>query len=108
MRFTPVLTSLSIGAVMSAAPAFAEGDPVQGEIKVETCIGCHGVEGYSNVYPSYKVPKLAGQHAARIVAALQAYKSGERVHPTMSAQAGSLSDQDIEDIAAYLASLNNN
>ncbi len=108
MRFTPLLLSLSLGAAMVAGSAFAEGDPVQGENKVETCIGCHGVEGYTNVYPTYKVPKLAGQHAARIVAALQAYKSGERVHPTMSAQAASLSNQDIEDIAAYLASLNNN
>ena len=108
MRFTPVLFSLSLGTAMFAGPAFAEGDPVQGENKVETCIGCHGIEGYYNVYPSYKVPKLVGQHAARIVAALQAYKSGERVHPTMSAQASSLGDQDIEDIAAYLASLKNN
>ena len=57
---------------------------------------------YTNVYPSYHVPKLGGQHPEYIVAALKAYKSGDRPHSTMHAQAASLSDQDMADIAAYL------
>ena len=108
MRFRPWVVSLSVGFALAAGPVHAEGDIAQGRLKVETCIGCHGIEGYTNVYPTYKVPKLAGQHAASIVAAFKAYQSGERVHPTMSSQASSLSEQDIEDIAAYLASLKNN
>jgi cytochrome c553 len=80
----------------------AAGDPVIGEKKFYTCYGCHGVENYKNAYPDYSVPKLRHQHAAYIISALKEYQSGERPHPTMHAQASSLSDQDIEDIAAYL------
>ena len=52
----------------------------------------------------YSVPKIGGQHAAYIVKALQAYKSGERAHPSMRAIAAGLSDQDMADLAAYYAS----
>jgi cytochrome c553 len=83
-------------------PARAAGDPAIGEKKFYTCYGCHGVENYKNAYPDYSVPKLRHQHAAYIIAALHEYQSGERPHATMHAQASSLSDQDIEDIAAYL------
>jgi cytochrome c553 len=51
----------------------------------------------------YSVPKLDGQHAQYIVSALRAYKSGERSHPSMRAIAGTLSDQDMADLAAYYA-----
>lgn len=88
-------------AAFAAAPANAEGDPVNGEQLAYTCLGCHGIEGYRNAYPSYRVPRLGGQRAEYIVNALTAYKNGTREHPTMRAQGGSLSDQDIEDIAAY-------
>jgi cytochrome c553 len=82
--------------------AHAAGDPALGEKKFYTCYGCHGLENYRNAYPDYTVPRLRRQHASYIVAALQEYRSGERPHPTMHAQAASLSDQDMEDIAAYL------
>jgi cytochrome c553 len=60
------------------------------------------LENYRNAYPDYSVPKLRHQHASYIVAALQEYRSGDRPHATMHAQASSLSDQDMLDIAAYL------
>ena len=85
-----------------AHSANAAGDPAAGEKKFYTCYGCHGVENYKNAYPDYSVPELRHQNAAYIVAALHEYKNGDRPHPTMHAQASSLSDQDIEDIAAYL------
>jgi cytochrome c553 len=72
---------------------------------IYTCAGCHGVPGYTNAYPQYPVPKIAGQNEQYIVNALHGYKSGDRVHPTMDAQANSLSDTDIQNIAAYLSSL---
>src|SRR5579872_1055911 len=59
----------------------------------------------ATVYPTYRVPQLAGQHAAYIVQALKEYKAGERNHKTMHAQASSLSDQQMQDIAAYFESL---
>jgi cytochrome c553 len=82
--------------------AHAAGDAALGEKKFYTCFGCHGIENYRNAYPDYSVPKLRHQHASYIVAALQEYRSGERPHATMHAQAASLTDQDMEDIAAYL------
>ena len=92
-------TALSLSWTLGA---HAAGDPVQGEKKFYTCYGCHGLEDYRNAYPDYTVPRLRHQQAAYIVAALQEYRSGERPHATMHAQAASLSDQDMEDIAAYL------
>jgi cytochrome c553 len=82
--------------------AHAAGDPGQGEKKFYTCYGCHGVVNYKNAYPDYSVPKLRHQNGAYLIAALQEYRDGTRPHATMHAQAASLSDQDIEDIAAYL------
>jgi cytochrome c553 len=82
--------------------AHAAGDPALGEKKFYTCYGCHGIENYRNAYPDYSVPKLRHQHASYIVAALQEYRSGERPHATMHAQAASLTVQDMVDIAAYL------
>ena len=92
-------TALSLSGSLGA---HAAGNPADGEKKFYTCYGCHGVINYRNAYPDYSVPKLRHQHASYIVAALQEYRSGERPHATMHAQAASLSDQDIEDIAAYL------
>lgn len=83
--------------------ANAQGDVDAGRVKALPCMGCHGIPGYFNVYPSYRVPMVGGQHAAYVVAALKAYKSGERDHKTMQAQAASLSEEDMADIAAYFA-----
>ena len=87
--------------------AIAAGDVAKGKTKSYTCTGCHGIKFYKNVYPAYHVPRLGGQNEAYIISALKAYRSGERSHTTMRAQAGSLSDQDIADISAYFASLKN-
>ena len=85
---------------MSAAQA--GGDAAAGKIKANTCMGCHGIKAYTNVYPTYHVPKIGGQSAEFIISALKAYKSGDRNHPTMHAQAVSLSEQDMADIAAFI------
>jgi cytochrome c553 len=95
-----VLATMSL---IHTAPAAAAGDAARGKTLGYTCLGCHGIETYKNVYPTFSVPKLRGQHAEYIVAALKAYRSGERSHGTMHAHAASLSDQDLEDIAAYMS-----
>ena len=102
------LSSLALLAA-SALPisAIAAGDAAAGKTKAFTCMGCHGIPSYNNVYPSYHVPKLGGQHANYIAAALQAYKSGQRRHSTMRAQAASLSEQDMQDLAAFFAQSGN-
>lgn len=93
-------------AALVSFPAFAfAADAEAGRERAATCLGCHGVPSYTNVYPSYHVPKLAGQYAEYIVAALEAYRSGARKHSTMRAQAHTLSDEDIQNVAAYFAAL---
>jgi cytochrome c553 len=99
--FTRALLAGLVAAQSSAVTA--EGNVEAGRKAAETCIGCHGVEGYFNVYPSYHVPKIGGQQAGYIAAALKAYRSGERKHKTMQANANNLTDEVIADIAAYFA-----
>ncbi len=101
---TPPGLALALALLVTTAGAQPSGDPTAGKYKFDTCTGCHAIPGYTNVYPTYHVPKLGGQHSAYLVAALTAYKKGDRPHPTMIANAASLSEQDMLDIAAYLSS----
>jgi cytochrome c553 len=79
-----------------------KGDAQAGSTKIAMCIGCHGIKGYQASFPEvYKVPMISGQGAKYIASSLNAYKAGERKHPTMKGIAQSLSDQDIVDISAY-------
>lgn len=97
---------LALALAVAALPmaAHAAGDPKAGARKNSMCVGCHGIEDYKMAYPSvYHVPKIGGQHADYLVAALNAYRSGARRHATMRAVAAQLSDQDILDLAAYYA-----
>ena len=89
-------------AALSTRSALAEGDPERGRVLGYTCLGCHGIEGYRNAYPSYRVPKLGGQKPEALVTALNAYRGGSRPHHTMQAQGESLSEQDIEDLVAWI------
>lgn len=100
-----LLSTLLILVTLFPISAIAAGDPVAGETKAYTCTGCHGIPGYNNIYPTYKVPKIGGQNYEYLVIALKAYRDGVRDHATMELQAKALSDQDIEDVAAYFAAL---
>ena len=97
---------MGIAAVMMlSAAAWAQapaGDAAAGAKKTAMCTGCHGIPGYKTAFPEvYNVPKIGGQHPAYIVKALQAYKTGERSHPSMRGIAATLSDKDMADLAAY-------
>lgn len=94
-----------VASVTGAANAQAvKGDAKAGEGKIAMCIGCHGITGYQASFPEvYKVPMIGGQNEAYIVSALNAYKKGERKHPTMRGIADSLSEQDMADVAAFYA-----
>ena len=98
------LLSLLIALAASLLPlssALAQ-DAKEGEQKAPMCIGCHGIPGYQASFPEiHKVPMIAGQSAKYIVSALNAYKKGERKHPTMRGIAASLTDKDMADLAAF-------
>ena len=97
-----ILVTLGMGLI-AATGVPAEGDAKAGSVKAIPCMGCHAIPGYSNVYPTYHVPRVGGQHADYIIAALKAYKAKERSHRTMQAQASSLSEDDMKDIAAFFS-----
>ena len=108
-----VVVSLIVAVVMSLlAPVSAHaqapapsGDAKAGRAKAQAiCSGCHGVPGMRTAFPEvYDVPKIGGQNQGYLVAALKAYRSGERYNQTMKALASSLSDKEVVDIAAYYA-----
>jgi cytochrome c553 len=98
------LSSLLVASVtmFPAQAQEAKGDAAKGETKIAMCIGCHGIKGYQASFPEiYKVPMISGQNAKYIASALNAYKKGDRKHPTMRAIADTLTDQDIADVAAF-------
>ncbi|MVW73561.1 cytochrome c [Bordetella sp. 15P40C-2] len=101
-----VVVSCAISGHAAAADAAPTGNIQNAKDKISMCVGCHGIPGYKASFPElYHVPMIAGQNAKYIEAALNEYKKGARSHPTMDAIAGSLSDQDIADLAAYYSNL---
>jgi cytochrome c553 len=98
------LVRIAVAAIAASAvfSAHAAGNADAGKGKVYQCQGCHGIPGWKTAFPEvYSVPKLGGQRAPYIVAALKAYKSGERDFQTMRAVVSDLTEQDMADIAAY-------
>lgn len=101
LTLAAMVTTVSIGLALWL-PAHAAGSAGAAKSKVSMCMGCHGISFYRTAYPEvYQVPKIAGQSAEYLVKALQAYKSGERNHPSMTAIARGLTDADVADLAAY-------
>jgi cytochrome c553 len=89
-------------ALIVGGPTFAQGSAEAGQNKAAACAACHGADGNS-VTPEW--PSLAGQHPDYVSRQLHAYQSGEREDVLMSAFASSLSAEDIDDLAAYFATL---
>ncbi|MCH9694584.1 MAG: c-type cytochrome [Gammaproteobacteria bacterium] len=105
MKIVATAATILLTTTFVAQTATADADLAAGESIAYSCLGCHGIDGYRNAYPSYRVPKLGGQKATYIEIALKGYREGTRQHPTMYGQANSLSDQQIADVSAYLATL---
>ena len=107
---TTIVRSFVAAATLAAVAVSAQaqgvtGDVAAGKQKAEMCIGCHGIPGYQNSFPEiHKVPMISGQSDKYIVAALTAYKKGDRKHPSMRGISGSLTEQDMADLGAFYAS----
>jgi cytochrome c553 len=96
------VATLSLVAVLGwSGSVLAAGSKEAGQAKAATCAACHGMDGNS-VNPEW--PNLAGQHASYITKQVRNFKAGERANPLMSPMAMILSDQDIDDLAAYFSS----
>jgi len=96
IKIVATVVVLALGGL----PAFA-GDPLAGGKKFLVCAGCHGPTGAGNDALGY--PRLAGRGAAYVAAQLHAFKSGGRKSATMEAMAAGLTDTDIDNLAAYIA-----
>jgi len=98
----PLILVLLFSCLSLTAHAQTAGNAEAAKGKVSMCIGCHGISMYKTAFPEvYSVPMIAGQSAEYIVKALQAYRAGDRSHPTMQGIAKGLSDRDMADVAAY-------
>lgn len=101
----PALGAILLASLTATGVRAADDTPPGVTAKVAMCIGCHSIPGYQASFPEvHKVPMISGQNAKYIAAALTAYRQGDRKHPTMKSVAASLTDQDIQDIAAYYES----
>lgn len=94
------IVSVSIALALSATGLQAAGDAAAGKTKSATCMACHGPDGNS---PNPEWPKLAGQHPDYIIKQLSEFKAGLRKNDLMSPMAAPLSDQDMQDLAAYFS-----
>ena len=103
MKIASTLLMLAMASAFSMAQAQdVKGDVKAGEKKNVMCIGCHGIPGYQASFPQvHRVPMISGQNGKYIAAALDAYRKGDRKHPSMRGIGAGLSDQDIADLAAY-------
>jgi cytochrome c553 len=95
LRATALILALAFAASATASPT---GNAARGKQKAAPCAACHG-DGNKTLDDTY--PKLAGQYPDYLSKALHEYKNGKRKNAIMSAQAASLSDQDIADLSAY-------
>ena len=102
-KLLSTISALAVSFVtLTAWAQDIKGDAKAGESKNAMCVGCHGIKGYQASFPEvYKVPMISGQSAKYIVSSLNAYKKGERKHPSMRGIAETLTDQDMADLAAY-------
>ena len=103
MKTATTLLMLALAGAFSMAQAQdVKGDVKAGEKKNVMCIGCHGIPGYQASFPQvHRVPMISGQNGKYIAAALDAYRKGDRKHPSMRGIGAGLSDQDIADLSAY-------
>ncbi|TDR76529.1 c-type cytochrome [Paludibacterium purpuratum] len=96
-----VLLALAAATLAGGVSAQTQGDPAKGQVIVQqVCAACHGIDGNSVASTN---PTLAGQHPAYIVSQLKAFKSSQRKNPIMLGMASALSDQDMQNVAAYFS-----
>ena len=97
-----MIPTIALAVWLAPAPVLADGNAELGRTKAAPCAACHGEDGMG-IAPNY--PVLAGQHAEYLAHSLRAYRSGERTNPIMAPFVANLTDDDIDDLAAWFASL---
>ena len=102
LKFLFLISAFVLLDISSPLKAEVIGDVEAGRNKISMCVGCHGISEYKTAFPkTYRVPLIAGQRKEYIISSLKAYRGEQRSHPSMRAVAGSMTDQDIADVAAF-------
>jgi cytochrome c553 len=101
-RFAAVAVAWVLGAAAGTAEAQLSASARAGQVKSQACMVCHGPVGVSSAPDA---PNLAGQPQVYLTAQLRAYRSGSRRHEVMNVIAKPLSDQDIDDLAAWYSAI---
>lgn len=99
---TIIVSLLAVAVMLGFGTAYAKGNAATGKTKAAACEACHGTDG-NGIAPNY--PALAGQYQDYLTQVLHEYKDGQRTNAIMNGMASPLSDQDIDDLAAYFSSL---
>jgi len=98
----PLSRILAVALLAAGGAHAADNNQTTLENRIAQCQGCHGIPDWKTAFPEvYRVPKLGGQKANYIVAALKAYKSGERSHPSMRGIAATLTEDDMKKLADH-------
>ncbi len=92
----------AFAAMLAAALPARAGDPAAGKEKARTCVNCHGLDGISR---QPDAPHIAGQVEMYLIAQLEAFRAGERQNPQMNVVVEPLTDEDIEDLAAWYSGI---
>ncbi|MFN2348005.1 MAG: cytochrome c [Thioalkalivibrio sp.] len=100
MKIMHILSAALVLPLALMATQVMAGDPRAGEAKAQACIACHGADGNST---TTAFPRIGGQYESFLLRTLRGYKSGERQNAIMAGTVAGLSDQDLQDLAAYYA-----
>lgn len=98
-----IVAITAVVAMFGGFGSASAGDVAAGKAKFAVCAGCHGPTGAGNLTAGY--PALTGKTAEFVAQQLKLFKSGDRSNATMMAMTAPLSDTDIENVAAYIATL---
>lgn len=94
--------ALAAGLALAPSSPARAGDASAGRVKAKACRTCHGIDGVARIPIA---PHIAGESQVYLATQLKAFRSGKRTHEIMSVIAGDLSDQDIDDLAAWYSSI---
>jgi len=97
-----IITTTLFAFALCATNLAVAGDAAVGKTKATLCMACHGAEGIS---PNDLWPNLAGQKEGYLKKQITAFRDGTRIDPTMAPMVNPLTDEDIENLAAYFSSL---
>jgi len=101
MRISTIIAILALSGLINTPLQAGDADAGANAFMAKGCVGCHGASGKKPIVPTY--PIIGGKPADFIAAELNKFRTGERNNPIMMPMAASLTDADVDNLSAYLA-----